>query len=229
MDATEQSNLTKLALVLCAEHVPEMAGVTVRWGNATRAMGLATFTPLDWRAPKLTFSAPLMALATPEDRVETVHHEVAHLVVFRDIFRDHGAAGVRLALRLDGGHGWHWRRTMQAFGYERPKVLHDIHLARKATKNDVTMHCGCPEYARPMRLRTAARWLHRCTVCKQSVQARGADRLAIEFLRGSPELRQLPESAVLENARERFAALAPEQQALLLDPSTQIRFRAIRA
>lgn len=228
MDRTDEANLTALARQLCLEHLPAGVVPKIRWGTARKAMGLARFGVICYRDPRLTFSRPLFAATTPEERVETVHHEVAHLVVFYELLAIAGPASWSSFLKRDGAHGPRWRTVMARFGYPHAKACHEVHLPRVPRAGDVSMSCACPAGgtaaggARGTRtyvvgLQRAARGVLSCRICHRRLTADPVTTLAIDLVRaahGAPTalseglvrkaaiVRGWPAASVLRLARE---------------------------
>ena len=199
MDHVEQENLTALARALCREHLPAGVEPVIRWGTATRAMGLARMGMMLYRSPRITFSRPLFAATTAEDRVETVYHEVAHLVVFYQI-QGHAPLGALMTtLRAEGPHGRRWRAVMAGFGYHDPAVKHSVRLPRKPRRDDVALVCSCPSAQHTMSLgRMGRASAYRCRTCRQKLLPLDTvTALAIDMLRSAHgQLHGLPAAIV---------------------------------
>jgi hypothetical protein len=126
----ERSRIEEMTRALCTEHLPADVRPHLKWGRAAYEYGVAEYGLICYRDPRITYSARIFAVITEHDRVETVHHEVAHLVVFyevaaevREASRRDEASAPRLwdALEREGCHGPRWRERMRFFGYARPK------------------------------------------------------------------------------------------------------------
>ena len=94
---------------------------------------------LEWRAFRTTAGMAYFrrraiglgaaVLTTPEQLVETLVHEYAHLLAFAR----HGAGGT--------GHGPAWRRAMTDLGAE-PRIRHTYEVVRNAPRRWVAYRCA---------------------------------------------------------------------------------------
>ena len=114
-----------LTFELAGKHLPNGVKPLVRWNYSRAAMGTAFYSLLCYRDPRITYSRPLLARTSREDQIETVYHEISHLIVFYEIAARYPMDGSRGSLwddglRVEGDHGPLFRETMARFGYANP-------------------------------------------------------------------------------------------------------------
>ena len=149
--------------------VPELfPKLQVEWNSRfTRRMGDA-----EWKKLKGTgivrFSLPLWPRATPEERRNTVIHEVCHIV-----------ANYKYQLWRNPGrrnpHGKEWAYCMRQCG-QNPARCHKVDrtgLKRNHTRTKYKVHCDCKEWLiGPARMRRITRGTtdYQCPYCKTKVR-----------------------------------------------------------
>lgn len=120
----EEREIEALTLSVCREHLPDIVTPVIKWNYSRNSLGLATFGLIQYRDPIIAYSRPLLARTYHSNRVETVYHEVSHLVVFYQFARlALGKPNGTLwnLMRQEGHHGPAFRSQMIKFGYINPK------------------------------------------------------------------------------------------------------------
>ena len=149
---TERQRVAGLALQLVREHCPELETMLrIEWSERfTSRLGDATFRRMQARMSdgtvhtdprmvrfmggtpplaRVRFSTKLWAVASGDERDNTVAHEVAHLVVFWRHYEAVNAAvcAGRKPPRMPAGHGREWRNVMLDMGHD-PHRTHNVIL-----------------------------------------------------------------------------------------------------
>jgi len=109
-----------LTLKIAGEVLPSGVVPLVRWNYSRESLGLAFTSFLCFRDPRITYSRRLMKYASEAEQIETVYHEISHLIVFYDLSANHDTSGVWEAMRAEGDHGPLFRAAMAKFGYPNP-------------------------------------------------------------------------------------------------------------
>ena len=116
--------------VFCEELIEK---INVVWSNRmTTTLGKAS--RIDWT---ITLSKKAWPLISIDQRIETVSHELAHLVA---IYK----AGIEA-----WNHGVVWRSIMGQFGYKSAKQYHNLHVALEPIRRKRTRYladCDCTVY-----------------------------------------------------------------------------------
>ena len=141
----------------------ELSGnIKVIWNNRmTRAMGKATYKRnyFDGNGHGLIhLSVPLFARASPEQQMETIVHELCHVV----------------AIKQFGRHRYHgpiWKNFMWSCGYPNASRCHTVDRTGLTTKYQA--YCDCPNGVKVGPIvyrRLAAGTSYRCRTCKSSLK-----------------------------------------------------------
>lgn len=114
-----RKEMEELTLRLAQEHLPRGTVPTIRWTNAKGYLGEAFYSFLCLRNPKISYSR-ILRFYSPEERIETVYHEVSHLIVFYSIAEKFPLHEVWRELEKEGSHGPLFHLRMKDFGYPNP-------------------------------------------------------------------------------------------------------------
>lgn len=121
---TLRKDLEDLTRRVIRERLGEKFRPVVNWTYSRHYMGLSECGLLHYWEPKISYSAPLFQPADPREQVETVYHEVSHLLHFYEVVQKWTANGSKGSFwpdyESDGRHGPRFRQFMAEFGYLSP-------------------------------------------------------------------------------------------------------------
>lgn len=137
---------------------------SIKWSNRfTRVMGQARFKPVNGNYnATINFSTKLWHLASPEERRDTVIHEVCHVVAnFR---------AKETSRPYPEDHGATWRSLMMKAGINNPQRYHTVHYKKSSS---VEGKCGCRVHylssKMAKKIKTIPGYYVVCTLCKTHI------------------------------------------------------------
>lgn len=135
--------------------------------DVERADGRSAFAVV-----RVRFSIPLWKRATPQERYETVVHEVAHVVTYREAHLDF--------TRVTDPHGREWQAVMHRAGIE-PRRTHTVDTSGLGHRK-VQAACACDTHditTRKAALIVQGKAKYLCAKCRTIIKVQGGfDMLA---------------------------------------------------
>lgn len=155
-----RNQILQFLQVVKHEHLAKQIGI--QWSTRmTRKMGEATEFENPNSCPLKTkyllkFSIIFWVHATPEERKETVIHEMAHVLCFH------------LYPNMKIYHGAEWLEIMGKFGYKDASKYTTVKIPEKFQPKRFSVKCGCREHQVTIKIINQMKKgiTYRCSVCK---------------------------------------------------------------